>query len=554
MRRLLTAVLSACCLSVASSQTSLELLELLELGPTDWGSFLCEVGCTCVAKPGQVDRCARYRTLKKVNPGDLVVVENDDPAACSQSVEDNLVSLSEYYGNRAEIGLPTQDMANKVNSLSVPKLDSLSYSRLLDASQAMDASKALDTRIEIAINRISALTGDARAFANVAAVTASWESASVASQRLIRRAIGAGMALSLARPWPTIGEFAPKVWRIRVCERLKPDVVAQLDKRIQSEGSDDAWNFAFYEDLVALLKPFNVDQLPPDSKNAAFESIASPFFAEPADRVKTRSDKTLPTSYDVRAFKDAVEKTGKSLAPYLIDRQTRSKARRDELLGSYDVETANISGLREGLKSRADALSAIKERINSAMALQSTTASDITKIIAFISDETKALATLNLDRERLKTDRAIIASEVNVKRTEMIAAQRALDAIILNCGGISYENCKDANLRREYDRLRYLANVALSSARRAYTDVIGKSVQSTQKILTMETSIDQRRATLALKKEELVSHRKSLDDINASVATLGTQAREKEANVLSLANSMSKLDGAIVSLELLRPQ
>jgi hypothetical protein len=506
--------------------------------------------CGCKPKPGEVDPCSRNFDFRNTNTGPIRF-ENQAPMACGQSVEDNLSSLSKYYGSRPEIGLPTQEMVNIVDSLVVPVAGPLIDSRLLEASEATDVSKPLDKRIRIAIQRISALIGDARAFADITMRNNVWKSATVSADRLTKRAEGASKMLSLERSWPSINEFAPKVWGLLVCERVQPTTVKQLGQRLLDD-KDDAWNFALYEDWVEFLEPFRaLQQLPVDARSQA---IARPFFTESLDRVQVRSVETLQTSVDVRKFKESVEKKSASLTPYVSDRQARASIRRDELSVTFNREKTVISELREAVKLQQDTVLPIKDRINSTTALKAKTVGDVATLRMLISNGASALVSRIAKRDQLRIDSKAAESKTKIKRDEVTSAQRTLDAVVLNCGGKPYELCNDDAAKRVYDQLSYKANLALSLARTSYTKTVVESMLLNDQLLATEDAIPTLRAVLVQQKQDLGVLLKSKDEIDALLGSLIKQLQNKENEVLPLTRALIELDLAVTSLDLLRPR
>ena len=237
----------------------------------------CELTCSCKPVPGEVNRCSGYWTLKQVPIGKIVQVVNPDPAACVKAVDDNVSTLSAYYGRAPEASLPTKELATKATTFTLPAPAPLAFSHLLDAATAVAPEDPLEKRIGAQTARVKALTDDARSYATLKERLTQWQLATAAANRLASRTQGAEKALSLATPWPKLKEFAPDVWKLEICAHSKPAEVKALDDRIQNQ-SDIAWYFAFMDDWLVLQGAFDSNSGKDTTGTSRFESIARPFF------------------------------------------------------------------------------------------------------------------------------------------------------------------------------------------------------------------------------------------------------------------------------------
>ena len=515
----------------------------------------CKISChKCQPEPGEVNICSQFYTFKVVNPGNLTRIENTSELACGKAVEENLTALTAHYGARPEISLPTQDMAKLAEALAVPAAGPLPFGRMLEKAQATDSSLPLESRIRIATSRIMALTGDAGVFADVAKTTGEWETASNAALILIKKASDAGIALALARPWPTMREFMPEVWGLYVCKRNNPAVVARLVQRLADE-KDDAWSFAFYEEWVRFQKPFGTaSTLTNDASGPVFASIASPFFAQAADTVKIRSDKTLFTAIDVRAFKAAVEKQSAALVAYVNDRHAQLKAHRIILVHSIDQEKQLATAISTVVTSRQEVVEATRVSIASTTAAKAKTSAPIAALEATVAGGASVLAARTVERDQRRTASEAAADKERAHHVEVDAAQRKLDAIVLDCGSVTYDSCKDANARREYDRQRYAANAALAVLRNAQAALAEKSSASIALLFASESAILAQRGIMAQQRQELAALINARDQFDLALDRLTVQLQQQEDEMLPLALGMAGLAGVVQGLDAVRPK
>jgi len=549
MKHLFLAALAAMLASPASSQ--LVIKPGLGNSPLQCQAGFCSLSCK--AQPGTVDQCTRYWTFKNTNAG-VKQIENTDPNACHAAVEDNLKALGKFYGARPEIGLPTKEMADVVGTLKVPDPGPLPDSRKLDTAPKTNGSMKLDAQIGVERDRISALAEDAQVYAGAAATTVAWEAAALASQRLVQRALGAEKALSLASPWPNLAEFAPKTWGMRVCDRTKKPLMEQLEKRMRTE-TDIAWSFAFFDDWLSFRKPFLSSPGTPtaDNMKSAFDELARPFFVEFVDRVSERSDKTLFTLADVRAFRDAVGKTGAVIGPYASDRKARLTVRRTELLLSFDQEKTAVAQTQAAVDVRQEALSAAKTTVSSAVAQRAAMVDTIGGSNASIATATKDIADMSLKRDKLKESSDEAKAVVKTRADRVAEAQVALESIPLNCGGLPYESCKNEAAKLEYDKLRYKAQQVVAAARSAYLLAVDKSLQLADEVLAAEDAVFAKRTALAGFKSELAKLIKSREELDVLLVTLKSNADTLQAELGPLIASMTALKEAASKLEALRP-
>jgi hypothetical protein len=546
MTRLLLATLGALLAASASAQLPAE--------PNAVSTHLqCLAICSCKVQPGTPDPCKRYWTFKNTITGPIRV-ENSGPKVCGDAVEDNLIDLERFYGKRPEISLPTREMANAVASFNALAPGPLPVGRELDSAPKIEPSQPLAVRISVQGERVAALAKDANVHSAVDTTTATWEAASSASQRLVRRSMGAERFLSLAKPWPSLTEFAPKVWDMQVCNRTQKVLSNQLEKRLQVE-TDIAWSFAFHDDWVVFRKPFFSTSAIPiaDDKDSAFVALGRPFLVETKMRVAERSNKTLFTLSDVKAFRDAVEKAAASIAPVLADRRTQTAARRTELRSAFDREKAAVVALQADVETRQRAGAAAKEAIMTTTASRTVTVNKIGEVNSAISDTTTSIASLSTERDKRAASRDEARTTAQVAADRVRSAQQALDTVVLNCNGLSYEGCQHQAAKLEYDRLRYKALQTLAAARQVYLQAAEKLQEFVDAVLALETAVFAKRTSLAGLKAELAKLHRAKDDTDVLLATQKANASKLQAEIDPLLLGMEALQTAAERLEALRP-
>jgi hypothetical protein len=508
----------------------------------------CEVNCTCKAFPGQVDRCARYWTFIQQRPaGTVKRVVNPDPAACATAVDDNISGLAKHFGEIPEISLPTKEMATKAATLTHPPQAPLAYSRQLEAAASVSPNDPLDMQIVVQTSRVRVLTDDARSYTTVGGTVSKWQSAGAAAKRLAARTEGAEEVLSLARPWPTLREFAPRVWRLSICSHGRPAEVASLDARMLDE-SDIAWNFAFWDDWVVLRDAFDPDSAATDFEPPRFESISNPFFAEPQARVKERMEKSLFTLLELREFRSAVIGVAGGIdtySQYLID---QAAARRSELEQSLDEELATVTRIRDLFKAEQAEVMRLKDSAEAAAAEMARVQASIENFGAEISAGMSSLQRATATRDQRRTARKAALSDLTAARAAVDIAQERLQSVALSCAGQSYEACDDAAAKKDYDQRRYEANKAVASARTAVVTAQGNLRQTDSGLLANEKEILKIRESIAMLQQRLKDQQESRETQEKHLAECREQLQAGEEKLRQLTGPMSKLDGAVEAL------
>lgn len=517
------------------------------------GLKLCEIDCTCTAQPGEVDICNGYWTFIKQGPGgNIVRVVNPDPNACTTAVNKNVAALATHFGNSPEFSLPTKEMATKASTFAPPAQAALPYSRLLDAAAAVVLSDPLDAQIAAQTARVLALTEDARSYLTVAGSMSQWQSASTASKRLIARVEGAEKALSLAKPWPKLREFAPKVWKLRICAYSKPAEVAALASRILNEG-DLAWNFAFLDDWILLQSAFDTSSGAPNTGTPSFESIVRPFFAEPAARVKERTEKSLFTLLELRSFRTAVTTASAAIDAYSQDLNDKAKARRNELEKAFDGELAAVTRIREAFISEQAGVANLKSAVETAVAEKAKVQASIDSTSSDISTSTASLLSKTAQRDQRRQARAAAQADLTAKRAGVDEAQAKLQAVALNCGGQSYQTCTDVSAKKDFDKRRYESNKAVAAARSAMGRAQAVLKQMEGELLADDKAILELRGNIASMRTRLKELQVARETLEKNLTELGEKLQAAEDRLLKLTGLASKLDGAVVALGKVRP-
>jgi hypothetical protein len=508
----------------------------------------CRLMCVCSGPPGQVDECVdQYAPPKSLEDFRRRVL-NNDPGACGSSIEKNRTALAGYYAKSPEISLPTKEMAALVAALPIPAAAPLPALPLQEASLKDDTARELRQRIEVATQRIGILTTQVQAFSQVAKTTGAWRLAALAGERLARRTEGAANSLSLARSWPTIAEFGPMIWKTGVCERLATTTIAALGRRLQDD-TDIAWQFAFYDDLVALFTPFGASLIAsatPDE--SAFAALARPFFAESSERARQRSDKTLVTFVELQAFGDAVRKTSVPLSGYVNGLLEQTASRRRELESRHAGETAIVDGLKTALTGEQRTVALLKEAAESAHATLARLVNDIGALRTRIDKAASALAAANAERDRLRAVEAGMRAEADAQRAAVDAASRHLASILLACNGAIYKECKDERAKREFDRQTYIANQAYASATLAYNKGADARATAMDALSRAETGLRTARALLARQRDALGLLVQSREQADVDFSKARAEHALKEAELLATMGAMEALDGAALAL------
>ncbi|MEO3714118.1 hypothetical protein [Roseateles flavus] len=546
-------VLIACCLWNAVATAQPHLTPLAPGGIPHGGLDLCEINCTCSPKPGEVDKCSVYWTFKSGPGGSIVRVVNPDPNACTTAVNANVTALTTHFGKGPEVSLPTKEMATQASTFAPPSQSSLPYSRLLDTAAPVVLNDPLDVQISAETVRVLALTEDARSYGAVGGAVSQWQSASAASKRIIAKVEGAEKSLSLAKPWPELREFAPMVWDLRICTHSKPAEVADLASRIANKD-DLAWNFAFLDDWIVLQSAFNATSgAPAGTGTSSFETILRPFFAEPATRVKERTEKSLFTLLELRTFRSAVTTASTAIDSYSQDLNGKAKARRDELEKAISNELAAVTRIREVFSSEVAAVAKLKSAVEATVAEKGKVQASINSTNSEISSNTSSLQSRTSQRDQHRQARSSAQAALTSKRTAVDEAQAMLQSVELHCGDKPYDVCPDQAAKKDYDKRRYEANKAVAVARSALVKAQADLQQADGDLLVDDKAILELRGNIASMRTRLKALQVARESVEKNLVELGEKLQAGEVGLSTLTGLSAKLDEAVVALGKARP-
>jgi len=379
-----------------------------------------------------------------------------------------------------------------------------------------------------------------------------WQSASAAAKRLIARVKGAEKALSLAKPWPKLREFAPKVWDLSICTIHKPTEVATLGSRILDEG-DIAWSFAFMNDWIVLQAPFDSISGAVSIGTSRFESISNPFFSEPDARVKERIEKSLFTLLDLRAFRSAVTGIDGAIDVYTQDLDRKVSSRRIELEKAFGEELAAVTRIRDSIKAAHATVASLKGSVDASHAEIEKVQASIDKMSADISSSTESLQSEIARRDQRRLARTAALDDLKVKRTAVDDSQQKLQAVALNCGGQSYETCADDAAKKDFDRRRYEANEAVIATRASMEKARELLKQLDGELQSDENAILELRGSIASLRQRLKDLQGSRETLEKNLTGLNGQLLAGEQKLVHLTELMEHLDSAVEVLGKVRP-
>lgn len=526
----------------------------INLKPPGPGLQACELICSCPAVPGQVNKCVHYWTIKLNNYGNVTREVNKDPAACSAAVASNSSSLFKHFGLAPEVSLPTKEMAEKATGLSPPAEASLPFSRKLDSAPAVAPGDGLDQQISSEVARILALTEDVSSYNSVNASIGPWGTATAAGKRLVARMDSVDKSLLLSKPWPTVQEFAPKIWDLQICNHSKASEVAELGKRIES-GNDTAWGFAFWSDWVMLQEAFSPTSKPVfGPPTPGFESLGAPFFVESDAVVRERTQKSLFTLLDVRAFRGAVSEVGAKVETFAQKLNGQVNSRRNELDIAVKAES-DVEVLIRGLfHKRQEEVAIMKAGVESVSAEKLAAQTSITKTRAEIAAAASSLQNKTTRRNQLRASRTAAATDLGSKRKKVDEAQQKLESVVLNCGGQSYEACTNASAKKDFDRRRYEANQAIAVARATHAKAQDAMLKIDADLLAAEKAVLDLRTSVATLNRNLGVAQTSFDDLDKNVTRLNAELQVQQAALLTSTALMVTLNGALEGLRKARMQ
>lgn len=513
----------------------------------------CELSCSCKPAPGEVDKCSMYWAFKSNNNGNIIREVNPDTGACVAAGKNNVNILSVYFGKSPQISLPTKEMATLAGTLVPPPKGPLPYTRKLDTAATVVFDDPLDKQITLQTLRVLALADDERSFAIVGGDVSQWQSAKVAAQRLRERVEGAEKSLSLAKPWPKLQDFAPLVWNLAICQHNNPAEVSALDVRI-ADKDDIAWNFAFARDWVDLQAPFDLKTSAKAKGLSNFDTIVLPFFAESEIVVKEREEKSLFTLLELHAFRTAVTETEEAIKSYTQHLESRVNERRKELELAFTEESNAIARIRDLLREQNAAVARLRTGVEAAATERAKLQASIEKLRVEIASNTSSLQGTTLKRDQKRVDRVAANTEATVRRTAVDDALQKLQAVMLNCGGQSYDMCSDAAAKNDFDRRRYEANqvvvtakTALWQAQTMLTKIDGELLSDEKTILALRGKI----ADMNLQHDTLRSTRDTQDK---NLIQIRAKLQVQEAEMVSLSERLANLHKAVDELSKVRPK
>lgn len=239
---------------------------------------------------------------------------------------------------------------------------------------------------------------------------------------------------------------------------------------------------------------------------------------------------------------------------YTQDLESRVNERRKELEVAFIGELNAIERIRDSLKVQDAAVASFKTEVETAIAERAKVQAFVDKFRVDIISDTSNLKSATFKHDQKRVARSTALTEATERRGAVDDALQKLQAIILNCGGETYDTCSDAAAKKDFDRRRYEANQVVAAARTTLTKAQTMLTKIDGELLSDEKAILDLRTKIAAMILEHNTLRSTRNEQDKNLAQLRARLQVREAEMLSLSGQFAKLDKAVEELSKVRPK